>query len=170
MEFATDNPNRTRVRNAVELAPGIHLRELQRLMGLSFTTVRHHVAKLARAGDVECSAQGGYTRIFPRGFPESERGIVSALRRGSSRQVLRELLRGKGTSNKEISLSTGLAKSTVAKHLKLLKGLGIVREDTSLEGRGEYTLQNPGLIARLVTAGGAKLDLASDRYIELWGF
>ncbi|MDA4124057.1 MAG: winged helix-turn-helix transcriptional regulator [Thaumarchaeota archaeon] len=162
--------NRARIVDAVERSPGIHLRALQRVVGLSFTTVRYHISNLANAGEIECSVVGRYTRVFPRGFPESERSLASILLGGSSRRVLKEVFEAKVASNKEISIATGLAESTVSKHMRRLLSLGIVSRTGPFEGRPGYAMKDPGRVTRLVRAGSVQLERASERYVELWDF
>jgi predicted transcriptional regulator len=166
----SENRNRMRVARAVISAPGIHMRELQRAVGLSFATVRHHAARLAQAGIIERFSQGGYERLFPKGFTDSDKLLVSATRGNTARLVLRAIFRDAFVSNKDISGETGLAKSTVTKYLHLFLGLGIVSKSVSPQGRTLYTSTSQSRVAQLLKFGETNLRLAVDNYTELWDF
>ena len=60
-----ENLNRVRTRELVALLPGIHLRELQRILKTSFTTTRYHVDNLQRDGLILRSEEGKQSRLYP---------------------------------------------------------------------------------------------------------
>jgi len=161
-----ENANRLKIRLLVESTPGIHLREIQRTVGLSFTTVRHHVERLQQTKAVEVYRLGRYNRLFPRGFPQSEIGMASALRSHSSNLVLSEVIDKRPNSNAKISETTGLSKSTVSKHIRLLISLGLLQRTPS--GYPTRYTVNEGSLSRLLRRGMKSLDSTVDRYVELW--
>jgi predicted transcriptional regulator len=165
-----DKTNRMKIARSVTLSPGIHLRELQRVVGLSFATIRYHTVRLVKDGTVERFPQGRYERLFPRGFSDSEKAIVSATRGNSSRLILGEIVRQGVVSNKEVSGRTGLAKSTVTKYLHLFSDLGIVSKSMSPQGGVLYATPNTNRVTRLLKFSEAGLLLAIDNYTELWDF
>ena len=66
--MSTENVKRIRAKELVSLFPGVHLRQLQRLLNTYFQ--HHQVPRLQsqRDGEVVCSRVGGYSRLFPAGF------------------------------------------------------------------------------------------------------
>lgn len=165
-----DNRNRLKIASVVTSSPGIHMRELQRTVGLSFATVRHHAARLVRAGVIEQYPHGGFERLFPKGFSDSQKVIVSATRGSTPRLVLRAFAQEGLVSNKDIAGKTGLAKSTVTKYLHLFSDLGIVSKAVSPQGRILYTSPNASRVVQLLKFGEAKLRLAVNNYADLWDF
>lgn len=165
-----DNRNRLKIARIVTLSPGIHLRELQREVGLSFATVRHHAVRLVKDGTLERFPQGRYERLFPRGFSDSEKALVSVTRGNSSRLVLREIIQQGVVSNKDVSSRTGLAKSTVTKYLHLFADLGIVSKVVSPLGGVFYASPNTNRVTQLLKFSEAGLRSAVDNYAELWDF
>jgi predicted transcriptional regulator len=157
------------IMRVVDLSPGIHLRELQRALGFSFATVRHHTAKLVQAGAIERFSQGGFQRLFPKGFSDSEKTLVSATRGRTSGLVLEAIARKGLTSNREISSRTGLAKSTVTKYVHLFSELGIVTTSISPQGRTIHT-SDPNRVMQILKLSEASLRTAVDNYAELWDF
>jgi predicted transcriptional regulator len=167
----TDNRNRMEITRIVTLSPGIHLRELQRAVGLSFATVRHHTERLVKDGTVERFPQGRYERLFPKGFSDSEKALVSITRGNTSRLVLGAIVKQGVVSNKDVSSKTGLAKSTVTKYLHLFTELGIVSKSTSPRGGAAlYASPNTNRVSQLLKFSEAGLRLAVDNYAELWDF
>jgi predicted transcriptional regulator len=161
--------NRERLRVAVETAPGIHLRRLQRELGLSFSTVRHHAFKLAKEGRVEFHRYGRYSALFPAGFPRADMEAAMVMKRATPAAILHHLLTKGRTTNGEISKSTGLAKSTVSRSASLMVALGILKDGQAGAGERRYQL-GEGTIGLLRRCGGGSFRLAVDRYVELWGF
>jgi predicted transcriptional regulator len=164
------NRNRSRIRGIVELAPGIHLRELQRVANVSFSTARYHTARLAKEGEIEFFPYHGKLKLFPRGFSDSDKALVSAAGGERARLVLREI-EGEGpTSNKAISNSTGLSKGTVSKYISLFVKSGIIRKSIQSGGRERYSLARIGPIVELTKLSREGLRSAVDNYTELWDF
>ena len=169
MKSAQRNDNRLRKREIVELAPGIHLRGLERIAGVSFTTVRHHVRKLEEFGEIERVRLGKYERIFPPGYTAGEKKVDSAMRSKSTKRILDEIFARGLTTNGEVSRATGLAKSTVSKHAGILSNLGLVKREKDPYGKTKYGIaETPlGTLLHLAHSG---LKNTVDRYVDLWDF
>ena len=161
--------NRLRVSRLVLDSPGIHLRELQRNLGLSFSTVRYHIDGLVSEGELEGERMGRYTRLFPRSMPPEERTACSLLREPSARAVVFELARTRVYSNKRISEATGLGKSTVSRQGKRLLRLGVIERTVTPAGKVESRLGNSA-VAAAVMRFSQEGRTAVKNYIELWDF
>jgi predicted transcriptional regulator len=169
--LSLDNPNRLRAKELVELFPGIHLRELQRLLRTSFSTTRYHVENLERDGEVLRWNVGRHSRIFPAGFDERARSLYSVLHNRTTRQVLRALaIRGQ-SANGEISTATGLPKSTVSDCFALLCTTGLVEKSTVSGTVSVYkVLDQEGVNEALALFERNLLTVAADSFIDLWEF
>jgi predicted transcriptional regulator len=165
--LGTGSTNGTRVSAAVGSEPGIHLRGLQRKLGVSFSTVRYHVRLLSQSGEVECQRQGHFVRVYPRGFSALEKEMAAAVRGGSTLVVMDEILRSRPTSNKEISSATGLAKSTVSRSVGILVGQGLVKREATAGGRTLVT-PNLGMVDRMLALGRLGAAEAVQHYLDLW--
>src|ERR1700685_952973 len=80
------NPNRERVKKIVSLSPGIHLRMLQKLLGASFSTTRYHVEGLRRDGEIVCSKEGRYQRLYPAGTTDGSKATYAVLQGKTARK------------------------------------------------------------------------------------
>src|SRR2546428_6817051 len=163
--------SRVRVKLIVFLSPGVHLRELQRLLGMSFNSTRYLVDKLTKAGEIVRVEEGGYSRLYPSGTSEAERTLFAVVRAETDRKILSSLLTDLILSNKRLSEQTGLAKSTISEHLAELVRMGIVKtlqiDETSLA----YELEQPETIPLLLKSLNHSLrSKATDRLIDPWDF
>ena len=163
--------SRVKVRLLVSMLPGVHLRELQRLLGMSFNSTRYHVDKLTKAGDIVRVEDGGYSRLYPAGITTAERALFPIVRGETDRKVLVALASNEFLSNKQLCDLTNLAKSTISEHLAELVRLGIVRTRQMPESGISYELEQPELILSLLRKQNPSLlRKASDRFIDLWAF
>jgi predicted transcriptional regulator len=163
--------SRTKVRHLVSVVPGVHLRELQRLLGMSFNSTRYHVDKLTKTGEIVRVEDGGYSRLYPAGVSEVERVLFPLARGGTDRKILESFVAVPWVSNKQLCALTGLAKSTVSEHLADLTRLGVVKTRGTSESGVSYELEHPEQIQVLLRKQSPRLlKKASDRFIDLWDF
>jgi predicted transcriptional regulator len=154
----------------VSLSPGIHLRRLQKLLGTSFSTTRYHVEGLARDGEIVCSKDGRYQRLYPAGTAEGSKATYALLQNGTARRVLGALLRGQGElRNGDLCETAGLPRSTVSECIALLAEAGLVRRRVTVDGRALYGVQDKERTLELL-AGFERnlLDIATERFTDLW--
>jgi predicted transcriptional regulator len=163
------NQTRLRAKAFVSFLPGVHLRELQRLLGVSFSTTRYHVRNLQRDGEIVCAKHGRYSCLFLAGVERSEMPIFADFQRPSTRAVLKVLTRG-GASLLNLEASTGLSRSAVSEQLGelVLDGL-VLKEDTE---RGiVFRVKEVERVSRLLSLFERhRLALVTDRFIDLWDF
>jgi predicted transcriptional regulator len=165
------NSNKTRIRSLIFVLPGVHLRQIQRILGLSFSSVRYNVHSLKNDSEVFDWDGGGHSRLFPPEVSESERVIYSHLRTRSSRKVLRALAKHERLTNRELSEITGYAKSTLSESIRRLLKAGILKTSFALDGRIAYRIKDPQrVLPMLHAADHTVLEEATDRFIQLWDF
>jgi predicted transcriptional regulator len=162
--------NKARILHLASAAPGVHLRQVARLLGLSLHSVRYHVEFLSRSGLIICKKEQGYSRIFPPGTPQKDLVLFSLLRNNSSRKILAVLSSGSKLSNKEICEKAGLAKSTVSETIQKFLEYHLVQLDLSDSGV-RIRLQDPTHVANLVHKIEPTINNSIiDNFIELWDF
>jgi predicted transcriptional regulator len=169
--LSTTEANREKIRAAVSLIPGLHLRLLQRVIGLSFNSTRYHVGALSKNGEIIRDDKAGYSRLYPVGTTDSEKAIYSAMRNKTDRLVLTTLLKEVKVSRRQLGERTGLAKSTMSEHISKLVRAGIVIELALDTNRLELVLTDPLAIKKIVDSQNQTfLREATDRFIDLWEF
>jgi predicted transcriptional regulator len=160
---------RVRVKLLVSLQPGLHLRELQRQIGLSFSSTRYHVDKLAKDGEIDRVEDNGYSRIYPAGIVQRDKILLSLIRRETDRRILSSFLKENSLSQQRLTDLTKLAKSTVSEHLATLLNLGVVRTKAGGERR-IFELTDPAEIDTMLNRYPHLLSKATRRFIDLWDF
>ncbi|HVH14801.1 MAG TPA: winged helix-turn-helix transcriptional regulator [Candidatus Angelobacter sp.] len=160
---------RVRIKLLVSLQPGLHLRELQRQIGLSFSSTRYHVDKLAKDGEIDRVEDSGYSRIYPAGIGQGDRILLSLVRKETDRRILSSFLKENSLSQQRLTDLTKLAKSTVSEHLATLLKLGVVRTKAGGERR-IFELTDQAKIYTMLNRYPHLLSKATRRFIDLWDF
>jgi predicted transcriptional regulator len=171
--LSTVNTYRARTKKIVTLSPGIHIRRLQMLLGASFSTTRHHVDYLERAGEILRSKDGRYDRLYPIGTSESMKAVYAVLQSKTARKVLQALIDSnpQELTNGDLSERTHIPRSTVSESTSQLNGVSLVRRSLTADGRILYTLQGSEEVVRLLASLQRNmLNIAADRFIDLWEF
>lgn len=168
--MSQQNFNHERVKLLISLVPGLHLRAVQRLLGLSFSSTRYHVDALQKSGEIVRSQEGGYSRLYPNGISESDKILFSTINNETDRRILSCMVRNPSTSSREMYEQTGYARSTISEHLSRLIGIGVVAEEV-IDGHTKYMLTNPDKIRAIMSIQNpTMLKRATDRFIDLWDF
>lgn len=166
------NANRARVKQLVSLSPGIHLRRLQKLLDLSFSTTRYHVNNLVRDGEVTCATFGGYSRLYPAGTTDEVKTVYACLQNRGARAVLKALLDGpaRELTQGELSEMVDLPRSTLSECTARLGGVRLVRRSLSTDGTVVFGVLDRETAATFLHAFDNRgfLNIASDKFIELW--
>ena len=163
--------NKARIRSLIFAIPGVHMRQIERILGLSFSSVRYNVHTLKKGREVVDWSESGRSRLFPPELKESDRILYSHLRNHRSRKILRAFTQKEKLTNRELSEFTGFAKSTLSESVSRLMEAEILTTTFSLDGRVGYQLKEPERLLPMIRAADQTiLEEATDRFIELWNF
>ena len=171
-DFSLRPDNPSRILGLISQNPGIHLRELQRSLGVSFNAIRYNTEKMSHSGQIVCEKSSGYSRFYPAGTSEKDRLIYSLSRNKTTFRILLELGNSGQMTNKELSERTGFAKSTVSEHVHELMSLSLVRLTLSEEGTFKVELQNREQVQSLI-CGIQQTNNRKDvveNFADLWDF
>ena len=147
------------------------MRQVQRIIGLSFSSVRYNVDTLKKSREIQDWSQSGCSRLFPPEIAESDRIVYSQLRNRSSRKILRAFVGRNKLLNSELAEITGYAKSTLSESIHRLLDAGLLTTSFSVGGRVAYQLRDPKrVVPMILDADHTVLGEATDRFIELWDF
>lgn len=161
---------RQRVYDAVRRYPGIHLREIERQIGISAPLVQYHLRKLVEEGFVELHEQSGYARHYPTDKGKSasveprDLPLVGLLREEVPLHVVLLLLDRGPMTHTALVEELGIAKSTVSYHLAKLAEAGVV-ERVSNDAR--LHLADRERVYRLLLAYRPTPSLL-DTFAKLW--
>ena len=163
--------SRSKIIRLISLFPGIHLRELQRSLGLSFNSVRYNTQKLAENGEINCKKTKGHSRFFPVGMTEKDKLLYSCMRNDTTFKLLRVLTREPQVSSKTLSEVTGYAKSTISEHVHHLIDLNLARITLSQEGNFKVELLDRERTADLISSEQKVRDRdLVGNFADLWDF
>ncbi|HUR64191.1 MAG TPA: ArsR family transcriptional regulator [Candidatus Thermoplasmatota archaeon] len=163
-------PTRVAVLRAVADFPGIHVREMERHLGLSSRLAAYHLGLLEEEGAVQRVQETGYARYFPAlGRPRWSRRDVAFLclmRRAAALHVTLLLLAAGELGRAELAQRLRLAPASVSYHLDLLQRAGVVVART--EGRKrQYALRDEAY-ARGVLANFTPLPDELEPFESVW--
>lgn len=151
---------RQRIARQVQETPGIHLRELQRKIGCTSTTVNYHLDRI----DVKEREIHGYRRLYPSDIPENMELPLAALNHSVRGPMLYHIRNG--SSPTDLVEDLDISKSTVSSHLKILEEDGLVQEEK--QGRRKELSISENALKAIDRHASRLLEEASEGFIEMW--
>jgi len=142
------NRRRLHIFQTVFNEPGVHLRELQRELGIPLQSLRWHVSVLLGAGILEGISLGRKTALFSPLSARRDDIVAMTLVRDEKFGPIIQLLRRDGeVSVREIVKETDSYQQLVSARLKTLKSLGFVTaQGKGLRVRYEMAASAPPLM------------------------
>jgi predicted transcriptional regulator len=168
-EEALDLERRRMVFQFIRKHPGLHMRALEKRLGISLGDLRYHLDYLERKGFIT-SRSDGYRKTYfsARDVYLQDRDLLALLRQRGPRSIILHLMVNEEASFDELREALGVSKSTLSFHLKKLTERGLVKV-RKREGKNAYHIENRENIAELlITYKGSFLDAAVDRVLEVW--
>jgi predicted transcriptional regulator len=163
--------NSSRIKLLISSFPGVHLRQIQRILGLSFSSVRYNVDALEKNGEVLVWSEGGRSHLFAPTITQHERLLYYHLRSRTSSKILRAIAKDGKLTNRQLSEITGFAKSTLSECIRRLLDAKILITAFSSHARVAYQLREPDTLLPILRAHDRTvLDEAAERFTQLWDF
>lgn len=164
------NATRIYIKILLQIFPGIHLRELQRQIGISFNSTRYHVDKLSKDNELLRVDDRRYSRLYPAQIERDDIVLFAAIRNNIDKRILHELDREGTCSSEYLRRLTGLAKSTLSEHLTKLRSQGIL-DYRAISGVYMYSLRNTEKVHLALSEQRPRiLGQAGERFAALWDF
>ena len=161
---------RAQVLQAVRRYPGIHVREIERRLGLPSRLAAYHLEQLQADGEVQCMHEPGFARYFPSlGKPKwtrREMQFLGLMRHSVALRITVLLLSEGGLPQGQLAKRLDLAKASASYHLALLEKAGLtqVRRD----GRKRiYSLVDPAHVRGLL-ANFTPIPEDLDTFTSIW--
>src|SRR5437667_12417464 len=107
---------RMKIKLLVSLQPGLHLRELQRQILISFSSTRYHVNSLATEGEIDGVEDNGYSRTYPAGTEHRDKILLSLIRRKTDHKIPSCLLSENSLSQHGLAVGTRQSQSPISDH------------------------------------------------------
>lgn len=167
---------RGRILEAISSKPGIHVRELERVVGISGSGISHHLHALEKHGQVVGISDGHYRRYFQahlvlpqaaRQLNDLDRRLLGECRRPASLAIVLNLAVDGPMSHSRIQEALGRSKGTVTYHLnRLVESAVLTRREASTDDL--YELVEPIRVVALLTTFSSSFVDHVDGFARLW--
>ena len=168
-ELALKLETRRKIYTHILKAPGLHEREISRVLNIPLSTLDYHLFYLKKRGLITSQREKGYTRYYSAGkVSVQDKRVLSLLRQQVPRQIVLFLLLHPLSSHGIICDHVGVAPSTTSFHLKKLTELAVV-ERKSIGRETSYSILDSEYISDLIiTYKKSFVDAAIDSFVETW--
>jgi len=152
MTEVLDLASRRRIFEFLEANPGVHLRLIGKVLGMSTGMLSYHLNYMEARGILQSEAEGHRKRYFSAAaFAEAQRRIIAILRQDVPGKIVVEILLHRERTFAQLQAAVGVSKSTLSYHLKkMLQREILLREKRDRESR--FRLKEPDEVARILLA------------------
>lgn len=163
-----ENANRGKIYAVIEASPGIHLRELQRILDMPLTTLDYHLDYMIRRRILFSEIKGNVKRFYAELFDAADKKVLAALRQQRMREIVLIVLAHKKTKFKFLANYLKLPPSTLSYYLKYLVDRDILsREKVGYENL--YNVKDEDRVVKVLIAYKASfLDKLVDKVLKTW--
>lgn len=163
-----ENEKRRKIYAVIEANPGIHLRELQRVLNIPLATLEYHLSYMARKKIVHGETVGHHKRYYTKPFDPEDRKVLSALRQKRMREIVLIILANKKVKYQFLLDYFKLPRSTLSFYLKYLVDNSILARD-KIGYENLYTVQDEDKVAKVLIAYKSSfLDTLVDKALSTW--
>jgi len=146
--------------------PGIHLRELARLSGLSMSTLRYEVDVLVKHEYLVRRDEGGFSRFYIHGkIGAGDKRLLAVLRRELPRGIVVYLLANDGGTPGEIAKAFEIGPSKLSYHLSTLNDAGVIGFEQIGRQRRYSVVDEDTVVSVLIRYRPSFKDKLLDRYL-----
>ena len=126
-----NSSTRLSIFNFVTSNPGVHFRGICKGLGLPVGVAQYHLALLANAGFLVSYRDRRYKRYYETGkYSQEEVEVISAMRCGTAREILRALLEGQPTPHCELASTAEVTSQALTWQMKHLRASGLIEAET----------------------------------------
>lgn len=163
-----ENENRRKIYETVEHAPGIHLREMQRILDMPLTTLEYHLSYMVRKKIIYSETDTHYKRYYVKPLGEEDRKVISALRQKRLREIVLLILSQGKAKYQFMADYLKVPHSTLSFYLKYLVDNGILLKD-KIGYETIYTVKDEDKVVKVLVAYKASfLDKLIDKTVAMW--
>ena len=163
-----ENEKRRKIYAFIEASPGIHLRELQRILNIPLTTLEYHLGYMTRKKILFAETEGHHKRYYTKPLDPKDKKVLAALRQKRMREIVLIILENGKAKYQLVAERLKLSHSTLSSYLKYLVNREILaREKIGYEYL--YTIRDEDRVAKVLTAYKPSfLDKLVDRALDTW--
>jgi predicted transcriptional regulator len=163
-----ENERRQKIYATIKKNPGLHIRELQRVLDIPLASLQYHLNYMARRNIIVEEKAEHYTRYYCSPLDPEDKKILSVLRQKRIREIVLIILVSKKAKYRFLVEELKLPTSTVSFYIKTLIDNNIV-ERTKVGYENVYTIKNEDKIAKILVAyKSSLLDTLVDKWAATW--
>lgn len=163
-----ENEKRRRIHALIEASPGIHLRELQRILDIPLTTLEYHLSYMTRKKILFAETEDHYKRYYSKPLDPEDKKVLSALRQKRMREIVLVVLENGKAKYQLLAERLKLSHSTLSSYLKYLVNRNILTKE-KIGYENLYTVLEEDRVARVLIAYKPSfLDKLVDRALDTW--
>jgi predicted transcriptional regulator len=163
-----ENEKRRRIYALIEASPGIHLRELQRILNMPLTTLEYHLNYMARKKILFAETEGHHKRYYTKPLDPEDKKVLAALRQKRMRETVLIILANGKAKYQLLADQLKLSNSTLSSYLKYLVSNNILVKD-KIGYENLYTIRDEDRVAKvLIACKPSFLDKLVDNALDIW--
>lgn len=165
-----DLDTRRTIYRHVEENPGLHLRALQRAIGMPLGTLEYHLHQMQKSGLIVVRDEGRYKAFFVKSgdLDRRDKDILYYVRQEIPRRIVMALLLEPGLSHGEITDRLPVSASTCSFHVKKLVEAEIVHAERVGRGKRFRVIDEERTANVIVRYRRSFLDDLVDRFTRAW--
>lgn len=163
-----ENENRRKIYDVIVENPGIHLREMQRVIVTPLTTLEYHLSYLVRRKIIYSENDLHFKRYYAKLLEKEDKKVIVALRQKRLREIVLLVLSKEKVKYQFLCEYLNLPNSTLSFYLKYLVDNGILaKEKVGYETL--YTVKDEDRVAKVLIAYRSSfLDRLVDKSLNTW--
>jgi predicted transcriptional regulator len=163
-----ENERRRKIYAVIETSPGIHLRELQRILEMPLATLEYHTDYMARKKIIFGEMGGHYKRYYVKPLDPEDKKVLSALRQKRMREIVLLVLANGKAKYQFLSDYLKLPHSTLSLYIKHLVNNNILARD-KIGYESLYTVRDEDRVVKVLIAYKSSfLDKLVDKALNTW--
>lgn len=163
-----ENEKRRRIYALIEASPGIHLRELQRILDIPLTTLEYHLSYMSRKKILFAETTDHHKRYYTKPFDSEDKKVLGALRQKRMREIVLIILENGKAKYQMLAARLRLSHSTLSSYLKYLVNRNILAME-KIGYENIYTVRDEERVAKVLIAYRPSfLDKLVDRALATW--
>jgi len=160
---------RRKIYKKILKSPGLHQREISRLLKLPLSTLDYHLTYLKKRELVTTISDGHYTRYYSSGsLGLRDKEVISCLRQDSLRKIILYLLNNPNSRHRDISNHLDVSASTSSFHLNKLLKLEIIQKVETSQGKLYFILKPYYISDLIISYKKSFLDKSVDHFVDTW--
>jgi predicted transcriptional regulator len=163
-----ENQRRRKIYTVIEANPGIHLRELQRILKIPLATLDYHLGYMTRKEIVLREPDGHHKRYYTKSLDVEDKKVFFALRQKRMREIVLLILASEKAKYQLLSHDLKIPHSTLSFYLKYLVDNDVLVRDR-IGYENIYAIKDEERVAKVLMLYKPSFsDKLADKALDTW--